>query len=155
MRRARHRPAAARCVQSVVSCHWKKSQPFIQRPFADASTLDLFSAGFTAQRGQDSLAQALYLFERPADGTPFRVIALDPASNRTGDVWHVWVEGIRPGQLYAYRVEGPYHPREGNRYNLHKLLLDPFATAISPMPSRDFRPARGYDPLASFPVTKM
>ena len=39
-------------------------------------------------------------------------------------------------------------PQEGHRYNIHKLLLDPFATAISPMPSWDFRPARGYDPLA-------
>jgi isoamylase len=90
----------------------------------------------------------LQLFERPADATPFRVIALDPAINRTGDVWHVCVEGIRPGQLYAYRVDGPYQPREGHRYNLHKLLLDPFATAISRMPSWDFRPARGYDPSA-------
>jgi pullulanase/glycogen debranching enzyme len=83
----------------------------------------------------------LQLFERPADATPFRVIALDPASNRTGDVWHVWVEGIRPGQLYAYRVDGPYLPREGHRYNLHKLLLDPFATAISRAPSWEFGPA--------------
>jgi isoamylase len=90
----------------------------------------------------------LRFFELPADGTPFRIIALDPASNRTGDVWHVWVEGIRPGQLYAYRVDGPYQPREGHRYNLHKLLLDPFATAISPMQGWDFRPARGYNPLA-------
>jgi isoamylase len=90
----------------------------------------------------------LQLFERPADGTAFRVIALDRASNRTGDVWHVWVEGIRPGQHYAYRVDCPYRPPEGHRYNIHKLLLDPFATAISPMPSWDFRPAPGYDPLA-------
>jgi len=45
----------------------------------------------------------LEFFDQPADATPARVIELDPESNRTGDVWHVWMEGIRPGQLYAYR----------------------------------------------------
>ena len=55
----------------------------------------------------------LELFDHPADATPARVIDLDPARNRTGDMWHVWVEGIRAGQLYAYRVDGPYQPRDG------------------------------------------
>jgi isoamylase len=41
----------------------------------------------------------LELFDLPADATSARVIDLDPACNRTGDVWHVWVEGVRPGQL--------------------------------------------------------
>ena len=88
----------------------------------------------------------LELFDQPIDATPARVIDLDPAHNRTGDVWHVWVEGIRPGQLYAYRVDGPYKPEEGHRFNFNKLLLDPFATAISPLPDWNFGPARGYDP---------
>ncbi len=87
----------------------------------------------------------LELFDQPADATPARVIELDPESNRTGDVWHVWVEGIRPGQLYAYRVDGLYQPNEGHRFNFHKLLLDPFATAISPLFDWDFAPALGYD----------
>ena len=39
----------------------------------------------------------LELFNLPADGTPARLIDLDPARNRTGDVWHVWVERILPG----------------------------------------------------------
>ena len=90
----------------------------------------------------------LELFDHPEDATAARVIDLDPARNRTGDVWHVWVEGIRPGQLYAYRVDGPYQPREGHRFNFNKLLLDPFATAISRLPTWDFGPARGYDPSA-------
>ena len=54
----------------------------------------------------------LELFDHPEDAAAARVIDLDPARNRTGDVWHVWIEGIRPGQLYAYRVDGPYQPRE-------------------------------------------
>jgi glycogen operon protein len=87
----------------------------------------------------------LELFDQPADAAPARVIDLNPVHNRTGDVWHVWVEGIRPGQLYAYRVDGPYQPEEGHRFNFNRLLLDPLATAISPLPDWDFGPARGYD----------
>ena len=73
----------------------------------------------------------LELFDHGEDATAARVIDLDPARNRTGDVWHVWIEGIRPGQLYAYRVDGPYQPKDGHRFNFNKLLIDPFATAIS------------------------
>ncbi len=93
----------------------------------------------------------LELFDRAADATPAKVIDFDPARNRTGDVWHVWLKGIRPGQLYAYRVDGPYQPRDGHRFNFNKLLLDPFATAISRVPNWDFGLARGYDPAAPEP----
>ncbi len=82
----------------------------------------------------------LELFDHPEDATAARVIDLDPARNRTGDVWHVWIKGIRPGQLYAYRVDGPYQPKDGHRFNFNKLLLDPFATAISRLPDLGFRP---------------
>ena len=59
---------------------------------------------------RDASRVRLELFDRPEDGAPAQVIDLDSARNRTGDVWHVWVEGIAPGQLYAYRVDGPYEP---------------------------------------------
>ena len=91
----------------------------------------------------------LELFDRAVDAAPARIIDLDPARNRTGDVWHVWVAGIRSGQLYAYRMDGPYQPEQGYRFNFHKLLLDPFATAISLLPDWNFGPARGYDPSAA------
>ena len=90
----------------------------------------------------------LELFDGPDDRTPSRQIDLDPARNRTGDVWHVWVDGIRPGQLYAYRVDGPYLPSEGQRFNFAMLLLDPFATAVSPLARWDFAKALGYDASA-------
>jgi glycogen operon protein len=48
----------------------------------------------------------------------------------TNQVWHGYIVGINPGQLYGYRVHGPYEPRSGHRFNPHKLLLDPYATAI-------------------------
>lgn len=88
----------------------------------------------------------LELFAHPDNATATQVIDLDPARHRTGDVWHVWVEGIRPGQFYAYRVDGPYQPKDGHRFNFNKLLLDPFATAISRLPTWEFGLARGYDP---------
>jgi glycogen operon protein len=90
----------------------------------------------------------LELFDHPEEAAAARSIDLDPSRNRTGDVWHVWVQGIRPGQLYAYRVDGPYEPGEGHRFNFHKLLLDPFATAITRAAAWEFGPARGYDPSA-------
>ena len=45
----------------------------------------------------------------------------------TNEVWHGYVSGLEPGQLYGYRVHGPYDPRAGHRFNPHKLLLDPYA----------------------------
>jgi isoamylase len=90
----------------------------------------------------------LELFDHPEDTAAARMIDLDPARNRTGDVWHVWIKGIRPGQLYAYRVDGPYQPGDGHRFNFNRLLIDPFATAISRLPAWEFGPARGYDPSA-------
>ncbi len=90
----------------------------------------------------------LELFDLPQDAKPARVIDLDATRNRTGDVWHIWINGIRSGQLYAYRLDGLYQPREGYRFNFNKLVLDPFAKAISQIPHWDFGPARGYDPLA-------
>ncbi|MGC2331337.1 MAG: alpha-amylase family glycosyl hydrolase, partial [Candidatus Acidiferrales bacterium] len=90
----------------------------------------------------------LELFDHPEDAVPCRIIDLDSAENHTGDVWHVWIEGIGTGQLYAYRMDGPYKPNDGHRFNFKRLLLDPFATAITQLPPWDFASARGYDPLA-------
>jgi glycogen operon protein len=49
---------------------------------------------------------------------------------RTGDVWHGRVAGIEPGQLYGYRVHGPYDPGRGHRFNPNKLLVDPYAREL-------------------------
>ncbi len=50
---------------------------------------------------------------------------------KTNMVWHGYVLGLRPGQLYGYRVYGPYEPHAGHRFNPNKLLLDPYARAIN------------------------
>jgi glycogen operon protein len=88
---------------------------------------------------------SLELYENADDSSPIRTIDLDPARHRTGDVWHVWVRGIPAGQLYGYRIAGPYQPEQGHRFNPHKLLLDPFARATADVKDWDFSAARGYD----------
>ncbi len=50
---------------------------------------------------------------------------------RTADSWHCYLPGIGPSQLYAYRVDGPYDPKSGHRFNPNKLLLDPYAKSIA------------------------
>jgi glycogen operon protein len=49
---------------------------------------------------------------------------------RTNGAWHIYVPDVGPGQLYGYRVYGPYLPESGLRFNPNKLLLDPYAKAI-------------------------
>ncbi len=51
-------------------------------------------------------------------------------TERTHDVWHGYVPDLKPGQLYGYRVYGPYEPGNGHRFNPAKVLLDPYAKAI-------------------------
>ena len=46
---------------------------------------------------------------------------------RSEDVWHVYLSHVTPGQLYGYRVHGPYHPEAGHRFNPHKLLIYPYS----------------------------
>ena len=102
----------------------------------------------------------LELFDRAEDSAPARSIILGEARNKTGDIWHVWLEGIRPGQLYGFRVAGPYAPHAGHRFNPSKLLLDPCARAVVPAPAGDAQLALGYEPAApdkdlSYPTLKM
>ncbi|WP_198782769.1 glycogen debranching protein GlgX [Shewanella putrefaciens] len=51
-------------------------------------------------------------------------------SEQTQQIWHGYVHGLKAGQLYAYRVYGPYEPQLGHRFNPHKLLLDPYARQL-------------------------
>ena len=60
-----------------------------------------------------------------------------PLTAREGDVHHGHVAGLKAGQLYALRAHGPYAPREGHRFNPHKLLIDPYARRITGHPVWD------------------
>lgn len=58
-------------------------------------------------------------------------IAKISLKEKTHQVWHIYLEGLKPGQRYGYRVYGPYEPQKGHRFNPNKLLIDPYAKAIS------------------------
>ncbi len=63
----------------------------------------------------------------PSQADVFRI---DPVTNRTYHYWHVFVPGIRAGQLYGYRFDGPFDPTIGMRFDPGKLLLDPYGRAV-------------------------
>jgi isoamylase len=73
---------------------------------------------------------ALVFFDRLDEAKPSRVIALDPAENRTYHYWHAFVPGVRPGQIYAYRVSGPSDPARGLRFDAAKVLIDPYGLEV-------------------------
>jgi len=77
----------------------------------------------------------LDLFNRPEDAMPTRTILLNPARNKTGDVWHVWLEGIRPGQLYGYRFAGPMLPMRDTVLIRTNLWLTPAPRQLHPFPA--------------------
>src|SRR5690606_10742044 len=76
------------------------------------------------------------------DEAPSATLALP---ERTGPIWHGHVEGLGDGQLYGYRVHGPYRPEAGHRFNANKVLLDPYAKGIG-------RPLRWDDALFGYVV---
>ncbi len=72
----------------------------------------------------------LLLFNRENDSQPSRIVSVDPVRNRTYHYWHVFVPEIRAGQIYAYRVHGPFDPANGLRFDPTKTLLDPYGRAV-------------------------
>ncbi len=84
----------------------------------------------------------LCLFRDPEAGAESGRLDLP---ERTGDIWHGFLPDVGPGQAYGYRVHGPHAPAEGHRFNPAKLLLDPYAKAIS-------GPLRWDDALAGYPI---
>jgi isoamylase len=72
----------------------------------------------------------LLLFDEADDVRPARVIVLDPRVHRSYHYWHVFVPGLRAGQLYGWRVRGPFAPEQGLRFDPSKVLLDPYTSAV-------------------------
>jgi len=103
------------------------SEPGQCRPFGATVTAQGVNFAVFSRHAQ---SLSLVLFEEGQDD-PFAEIPLDAQRNRTGDVWHVFVHGLKPGILYGYRVNGPFMPREGHRFNPRAILIDPYARALS------------------------
>ena len=92
------------------------------------ATLSLGGTNFTVY-SKHATAIDLLFFDRVEDARPARVIRIDPSTNRTYHYWHVFVPGVRAGQIYSYRAEGPYDPSSGMRFDPAKVLLDPYGRA--------------------------
>lgn len=84
----------------------------------------------------DGVGVNFALFSQAADSVELCLFDDDgnetrlPMNERNSYVWHNYLPGIQPGQLYGYRVHGPYDPDKGQWCNPNKLLLDPYAKAI-------------------------
>ncbi len=72
----------------------------------------------------------LLLFDEPNTPQPTDTIFLHPQYNKTYYYWHIFIPEIKAGQVYAYRVYGPFAPEQGHRFDGEKVLLDPYAKAI-------------------------
>jgi isoamylase len=90
----------------------------------------------------------LLLFDSPAAPEPSAILSLDPLHHRTYHYWHAFVAGLKEGQVYAFRVRGPYEPSRGLRFDAEKVLLDPYGRCVANVPNYD----RG---IASLPGTTM
>src|SRR5690349_9410517 len=80
---------------------------------------------------KDASLIELLLFDHPNSPRATRVIPLDAARHRTYHYWHVFVPGIGPGQIYAFRAHGPHAPERGLRFDGEKILLDPYGKAVA------------------------
>jgi len=105
--------------QVVMSGH---SAPLGATPTRTGTNFSIFS--------RTASAVDLLLFDREDDDARARVIRLDPVTNHTYHYWHVFVPEVQPGQIYAYRVAGPFDPALGLRFDPDKVLLDPYGRGV-------------------------
>jgi len=86
----------------------------------------------------------LLLFDRP-DGDPTDIIRLE---HRAKFIWHTFVHGVKAGQLYGYKIRGAFNPAYGLRFNENKLLIDPYAKALTGKFKNRDNLLLGYDPAS-------
>ncbi|KAB2834638.1 MAG: glycogen debranching enzyme, partial [Candidatus Brocadia sp.] len=99
-----------------------RSSPLGATVRADGVNFSVYSRSATGME--------LVFFNSEDDKKPSRIIQIDPWSGRTYHYWHVFVPGIRAGQLYGYRARGPYEPDKGMRFDPAKILLDPYGRGV-------------------------
>jgi isoamylase len=100
-----------------------QSHPLGATPSADGVGFSVFSKSCEALE--------LLLFDKVDDSRPSDVIRLDPRQNKTYHYWHIFVGGLKPGQIYGYRALGPFKPDQGLRFDSDKVLLDPYGRSVA------------------------
>jgi glycogen operon protein len=96
------------------------------KPYPLGATWDGAGVNFSLF-SENATKVELCLFDRNDDRRETRI----PMTEQTHQVWHVYLPEVRAGQFYGYRVHGPYEPQLGHRFNPSKLILDPYAKAIT------------------------
>ena len=97
------------------------------KPYPLGATWDGEGVNF-ALFSESATGVELCLFSRDNDAMESEKIMVREV---TDHVWHCYLPDVRPGQFYGYRVHGPYDPNNGLRFNPAKLLIDPYAKAIT------------------------
>src|SRR5580698_6954132 len=97
------------------------------RPYPLGATWDGSGTNFALYSEHAEKVELCLFDSADADKEAERI----PLSEQTDEVWHAYLPDILPGQIYGYRVYGPYKPAEGHRFNPNKVLLDPYAKAIA------------------------
>jgi glycogen operon protein len=80
---------------------------------------------------RSATAMRLLLYDEVSDREPAEVIDFDPDTDRWGDIWSVFVPGVRAGQLYHFQSDGPYAPEKGQLFDRQARLIDPYAKALA------------------------
>ena len=80
---------------------------------------------------RSATAMRVLLYDQVADPFPAEVIALYPAKDRWGDIWSIFVPGLRPGLLYHFQADGPFEPEQGQRFDGRACLIDPYARGLA------------------------
>lgn len=96
-------------------------------PYPLGATWDGRGVNF-ALYAENATGVELCLFDQRMGATQSAIVKME---ERTHHMYHVYLPDVKPGQLYGYRVHGPYDPNNGQRYNPAKLLIDPYAKAIA------------------------
>jgi len=80
---------------------------------------------------RSATAMRVLLYEKVRDREPTEIIDFDPALNRWGDIWSIFVPGMGTGQLYHFQADGPHEPQKGYRFDSQARLIDPYAKALA------------------------
>ncbi|MDQ2842756.1 MAG: hypothetical protein M3Y72_17300 [Acidobacteriota bacterium] len=105
----------------------------VSQTFPLGPTVSLEGTNFSVF-SSNATRMEIAFFDHVNDPRPSRVIELDPLVDRTSHSWHIFVAGIKPGQLYGYRVEGPFDPAKGHRFDSKRVLIDPYGKSVAAGP---------------------
>ena len=101
------------------------SKPTIGKPYPLGSVYDGKGVNFALFSAHAEKVE-LCLFDK----TGAQEVQRYAITENDNSIWHIYVPGLEPGQVYGYRVYGPYRPEEGKRFNPNKLLIDPYGRQL-------------------------